>query len=202
LIESIQRVAKVLVDPQNIAMVAANIGQLPITPPAGYNYRVAMSVNDEQLKKWLGLPASQAKIESLARTSLNFLAIEHSPDGQQLVIVSSPQEEPKDAKTTLKSAIDLGINTGRTTARFTSITPEAETLVGGQPMLYVTGEAEDPTGTKMHGLIGCISLKSNHRCIIVYGLQSEGDHYNLDETLALLRCIKSFSPRSAGVRSK
>ena len=58
----------------------------------------------------------------------------------------------------------------------------------------MTGEAEDATGNKMQGLIGCIALKNSRRAITIYGLQSEGKSYNLDETLKLLGCIKSFSP--------
>jgi hypothetical protein len=191
-IKATQRIAKELVDPSNIAVVANAMGGMPEKLPEGFSYRVGLSVNDEAFKKWFGLPSSSAKIAALAKTSLNFLAIEHSPDGQQVVIVSSPQEEPKDSKEILEAAYELGINTGTTTAHFKSIKDRGQAEVAGMPMPYLLGDTEDTNQKLMQGMIGCISIKDKHRSLLVYGIQPEGETYNLAETLDLLHCIQGF----------
>lgn len=193
-IQTAQRLARELVDPDNIRMAAASIGQMPDSLPDGYSYRVGMSVNEEEVKKWLGLASSPQRLKELSKTGFNFIAVEHSPDGQQVVIVSSPQEEPKNAKEILKATSELGINAGRPNAHFKEIEKQGELEIAGERMAYISGEAEDATGNKMQGLIGCIVPRNSHRTITVYGLQSDGKAYNLEETLKLLSCIKSFSP--------
>jgi len=191
-IQAAQRLARELFDPKNIAMVANAIGGMPEKLPAGFSYRVGLSVNEETLKKWFGLPASDEKIKSLAVMGRNFLTIEHEPDGQQIVIVSSPQEEPVDSKEILEKAYEIGINTGKTAAHFRSILQRGETEVAGLPMPYVVGEIEDTNQNIMHGMMGGINLKDKHRAVLVYGVQPEGDSYNMTETQDLLRCIRGF----------
>jgi hypothetical protein len=192
-IRASQRLARDLVDPQNIAMVASAIGEMPEKLPEGFTYRVGLSVNDEALKKWFGLPSSPDKIKDLAKMSLNFLAIEHAPDGQQILIICSPPEDPpKDAKEVLQAAYDSGINTGTTMARFQTVAQRGETQIAGLPMTYIIGETEDTNHKKRQGMVGCIVLKDKHRNMLVSGIQPEGQNYNLNETLELLRCIQGL----------
>ena len=134
-IETGQRIARELVNPENIRIAALSIGQMPDILPEGYSYRVGTSVNQEEVKKWLGLKASPERIRELSKTGFNFLAVEHSPDGQQVVIVSSPLEEPKDAKELLKATSELGINAGRPNAHFNSIEKQGELDIAGERMV-------------------------------------------------------------------
>jgi len=192
-IRAAQRIARELVDPKKIAMVGNAIGGMPENLPEGFFYRVGLSVNDESVRKWLGFPSSEDKIRSLATTGRNFVTIEHQPDGQQIVIVTSPEEDQKDSKEILETAYELGIQTGTIIAHFKSATQRGEVQVAGVKMPYVLGEIEDANSSKtMQGMIGCISLKDKHRAVLVYGVQPEGDSYDLAETLDLLHCIKGF----------
>jgi hypothetical protein len=191
-IRAAQRIARELVDPQNIAMVASAIGEMPEKLPAGFSYRAGLSVNDEALKKWFGLPSSAARIKDLAKVSLNFLAIAHAPDGQQIVIALAPEDQPNDAKALFQAQYEADIWTATTTAHFRSVSQPAETQVAGLPMTYLLGEADDATHKKMQAMVGCISVKDKHRTLHVYGIQPEGESYNLNETLDLLRCLKGL----------
>jgi hypothetical protein len=190
-IKAAQRAAKDLIDPKNIAMVATAIGGMPEKLPEGFTYRLAMSLNNEELKKWFGFPWSPERLEELAKAGPNIVKIDHGPDGQQIVIVSSPQPEPKDTKAILQDVSESGINTGTTFARFRSISQRGETEIAGSSMAYIIGETEDTAQKRMQGMIGCINQKNGYHTILVYGLQPEGDKYDLAQTLNLLHCMKA-----------
>lgn len=188
-IQAAVRMNKDLVDPQNIAMIASAVANLPAQLPAGFSYRAGLSLNEETLKKWYGLPASNERIKSLCKMSVNFLVIDHNPDKQEIVIASAPQLKDSTAKENLEDAYERGISTGTNAAHFTSVVRRGAVQVAGHPMIYLTGEAEDALQKKRQAMIGCLTIKDERRDITIYGLQPQAQSYDLDETKQLLDCM-------------
>jgi hypothetical protein len=184
-IRAMQRIVREALDFKNAVVVAGNIAQFPESLPAGYRYKIALGVNADKIFSWFGFPLD--KTNELTKKDVNFLAIEHDPDKQQIVFLSTPDPESKDSLELLNNNYALSTVSGGAATRFKSRKSKGEMNVAGQAMPYIIGELDDSEARE--GLMGCISLKDQHRIIWIYGLQNQTGDYNLPETQKLLESI-------------
>jgi len=191
-IQAVQRFSKELMDQNNVLVVAQSIAQFPETLPDHYTYRLGASITPEQVKKWFGFPAKSAPSAHELKEGYNILALESTDDDQQVIIVSTPQEEPKPADELLRSAFNQGVSPGASTVHFNSVKTKGTQTIAGHEMPYIVGRLESGNGKPIEGMIACLTLKDPNRAIIVYGLQKIGGDYDLAETLDLLKSIKAF----------
>ena len=59
-------------------------------------------------------------------------------------------------------------------------------------MPYILCDFDDGSGGSMTGMIGCISVKSKHKTILIYAFQPSSSAYNLQTTMKFLHSVKSF----------
>jgi len=197
LIRAVQEIVKEAGDPKNALVVATNVAQFPSSLPDGYHYKLAIGVNTDKMMSWFGLPTNKASL--LTKKDLNLLAIEHEPDKQQIVFLSTPtvflsgpELEAKDSTELLNDDFSANAISGGTATRFRTRKSKGVFNIAGLSMPYIIGELDDgePDEAKAkEGLMGCLLLKDQKRVLRIYGLQYESGSYNLPETQTLLESI-------------
>lgn len=169
-------------DPKKVKRVAKDIAKFDAVLPSGFRYVMALDLG-----------------------ALKLLTLEHSPDKQQVLLISQTDFEDADNSTDqtsealLKRLYDGGINVptnGSTiSAHFVSQKTHGEVQIAKQKMCYIVGELVDTENKRLEGFVGCILLKTarkGNRTISIYATQPDGRPYSLDETLSLLNSISSF----------
>jgi hypothetical protein len=184
-IRASQQIMKEAFDFKNIVLVARNVAQFPESLPPGYQYKLGIGVNADKILYWFGIP--KEKTNALTQKDVNFLAIEHEPDKQEIVFLSTPDADARDSTEILNENYTSSTLSSGAATRFKSRKIKGEMNIAGHVMPYIIGELDD--GESKEGLLGCINLKDQHRVLRIYGIQSQSGSYNLPETQVLLESI-------------
>jgi len=122
----------------------------------------------------------------------NLVTVEQPARHQLFIFMSYPINEDLKPEELIERMYKTGLNTPGTRARFVARDEAAEWQVAGQKMPYIIARMTDHEGNSYPGFLGCLILNKGQRCVLVYGMQVQGDSYDLETTEKLIGSIRSF----------